>query len=1288
MEVSWCKSFFVSLLVFCAGTSLLAGDDNLVIMTSSETEFSFVYDFSGSLSELSRTTYADSSVGFYRTVQVAVPPGGEVRLVSAWGRAMKAVDVSIDVGENRIVERPLVELAPSVLVRGVRMAAVRLNPLSASGIYGEVEVHLAFEVTRRPANLTAADDPRMEDVFASVLANYEQARHWSVERPVGDRSRYAGASLSAAETWYKIKVSRNGLTQLTGAQMEAAGVSLDGLNSDSIRIFYAGGEPNEVQNSLPRPTFEEIAVLVLDGGDGILDRTDRVIFYSEAVDRWLYRTGYAPRFLNNRYTAENVYWLAVAGDFSEPARRMVQLDGSLTGGVDSVVNSFWCDVHVEQDVLISEDFDGIIRDYYNWYWYDEPSISLYIPTPGAMEADSAYVYLDARTGGDIDLLVNGHAAVDKICSPVNCRFTTYALAGGDDELNDFDMQLTPVNASQGVSPYFNYAEIRYHRTARPVDDVLDVTLGAAEGRVELQVVDNFSGVPTVFDLSDPRQPAVIAGFVREGGLVRFRRDLATEGPNRFYCAVTSQAQAPLSVSAAEITDLRASLPRTDLIVIAPHVLAGALDDYVEYRRADGYALQVVSVEDIMDNFSYGLYDPTAIRDFLKFAYENYPTPAPSAVLFAGDATYDFMNHLGKDVANYVPPYIRTGDLTYGDDNYVYFGDYGLLDSDTSWDSLAAEPDRGYDMATARWPIRSTGEIALLMDRIRSYESSVSLGAWRSDITLVADDEFGDNSNTEIIHTRETENLENDFVPRELNRQKIYLWEYPFVNAEKPDVNDAIVRAFNNGSLLVNYMGHGNPDVWAHEHVFSRTSDIPRLTNADKLALVFAASCAIGFVDDPSRQSMAEDFFLTPNGGAIGVVSANRRVNALDNASFNREVFRSLLYDKSLTVCEAMFAGKLRRQYPGPSPESNDRAYMFLGDPCLELGLPRLDVELSLEPDSLVALGRNHLSGTVRDGSGQVFAADGTVLIRVFDSDLQKTHAVDDDTLHYDVAGARIFRGSAGITDGHFESEFITPLDIGYGGSSARISVYAVFDSTDGLGLVDSIAVSRTLVPVVDSTGPVIEYGLVGRSSFVSGDMITPEDCLEVTLADSSGINLAGGIGHGIMLVIDDQLESAVTLTDLFEYEQDRCTVGRLEYRFSDLDPGNHHLKVKAWDNANNMSTAEFDVAVVAAGTLAINDLLNYPNPMGEETSFYFELTQAVERFNLEIFTLSGKRIWNCNLYGLGADYYPNEGHRIVWRGRDADGDRVASGVYIYKATAVAQSDGRRVEQFGKVVVVN
>jgi hypothetical protein len=820
----------------------------------------------------------------------------------------------------------------------------------------------------------------------------------------------------------------------------------------------------------------------------------------------------------------------------------------------------------------------------------------------------------------------------------------------------------------------------------PVNNRLGFNLEGSDGEVEVRVIDAFTTTPTIFDISDPLRPVIQTGFVRVGETLNFQVTASIDSPNRFHCEVITGASAPARIESATVTNLRADLDQTDMLIVTSRSLSGYLDEYAAYRGARGVSSKIITVEDIVDNFSYGLYDPTAIRDFLKFAYETYAEPSPAIALLVGDASYDFHDHLGTGLTNFVPSFIRDGDLSYSDDNYVYFGDFGILDMNR---------DRASDMMTARWPVRTSTEINTIVDKIKAYEANSSFGNWRSRITLVADDEYTREKQNETFHTTQTETLEKIYVPRLLTRNKIYLWDYPFVNRDKPAVNDAIVDAFNEGSLIINYVGHGNPDVWSHEHVFERGADLPRLHNADRLPLVYAASCDIGFFDDPRREGMAEDLLAMPGGGAIGVISATRLVYASENAQFNRAVYTQLFGNSDLSICEALFAAKIARQYTNPLDsvprrKDNDRAYVFMGDPCLRLALPDLRLEFTEQPDSLVAAGVSRLTGRVVDEYGSLYAASGVLDVSVYDSDREHRFNLPDDTnsIIYYTAGPAIFRGTATVADGNFSLQFVTPLDVGYRGASARISAYGSLGSLDAIGLVDSIKVSESQQSVADSDGPEISFGIAGRTNLTDGATLSQDEYLIVSISDPSGINLAGGLGHGIVLILDDKIEEKISMTDLFNYDRDNYTSGSLVLALTAVRPGPHRFKIKAWDNVNNVSTVEFSAEITGDNRLAVHDLLNYPNPMHDLTTFYFELSKPADELEVGIYTLSGKIIWNSIRYQLGADSYPNNSVEIVWDGRDAEGDRVAAGVYVYRLTAQSASEGERVEEYGKIVVLN
>ncbi|MBI5266770.1 MAG: type IX secretion system sortase PorU [candidate division Zixibacteria bacterium] len=1251
-------------------------------------------EFSADLTNLIQVSLPDSQSVYSRTLTAVVPWGGTATVGAVDGLDPISISSPSFVAPTRPADLPLVRLSNPFMVRGRSLVTLSIFPVRGNTIFRSVKIELIFSGATRPGTSTTASDPWFDRVLGATTVNLDQAKEWKA--PQSEKLSLgipqAVGPFSSGAQFVKMGVRQAGVYRITGAQLASSGVNLTNLVSDSIRIFNGGGLQNEFLNNRPRPGFTEIAIIVNDGGDGRFDAADEILFFGEGLNRWVYAADVQPRYATHHYASDNVYWLAIGGNFAGLPNRMATLDGTATGVYDTLLTTGRRFVHVEQDSTLAKSLDGYNYDYYEWYWTSSSAVTLFAPAPGAIGASGDSIAISALTSYDpYNGYVSGkvnNVPISWNCSPVGCRGAISSLNSG---LNRFDLTLTPQNA--GTAPaYFNWLELQYTSNLTPDADVLDFTLPNLPVRAQVSVTDQFSVTPIILTLDNAQQPAQLINPQRLAGRVTFETILTSSGPNRFLLVSPSQYKSPVSMNRVAPLDLRADVSQTDLLIVTSPSLVPALGEYTAYRLARGHRSRIVTVGDIMDNFSWGLYDPTAIRDFLKFSYENYTAPAPSAVLFVGDGNYDYLNHLGTGVPNYAPPYNMpySFDPRGGDDNYVYFGNFGLLDGDTSY----LLPDRGFDMMTARWPVKSGAEISAIVAKVRQYESADDLASWRKNVVIVADDEYsGAGIDREIDHVLQAKVLEYEHLPRLYHRNRIYLWDYPSVNRTKPAANEAIVEAFNSGALVVNYIGHGNPDVWAHEHVLERTADLPRMTNRDKLPLVYAASCDIGFFDDPRREAMGEDFLAMPSGGAIGVISAARLVFSSENAQLNRAVFDQLFRSESLSIAEALFAATRTRQYFGgiPIQKPNDRAYIYFGDPYLKLGVPRLSVAFDQRPDSLTPLAVAHVSGRIIDRSSATVNQSGTMYIDVYDSDRPKVHrlAADPDIrVDYLSGGPRLYHGSTSITGGQFAFDFVTPLDVNFGGRSARIEVYAALDSLDALGLVDSLGVRNSAAASTDSTGPAISYTVTGRSSFVTGDHVLQNDQLNVQISDPSGINLASGLGHGVTLEIDNQSDNVINLSGTFAFAPDSYTTGSTNYSFARLSPGEHSLKIKAWDNANNYSAVTLVVTVTTGGSLAINNLLNYPNPMAGWTQFYFELTSPADRLTLEIFTLSGRRIQSMDQIDLPADNYPNNAVSIGWDGRDAVGDRVATGVYLYKATAVPSAGGGPVEAFGKIVVIN
>jgi hypothetical protein len=1275
-------SITFALFCFCFLSSAASHYDDIEIISSDEKTIQFTLNITDPLKYMVQSG-GDSVFIAVKEILVGLPSNSFPYLINT--RSQNPIPLALP---DNMVIKPTEQTAvieDIFSIRGRRVARINVYPYTGGRFYSQVDVELGFESSGREADVPGyyRQDKIFDAVYSYSILNYDQLKQWPVTSRQIVSTKQARSEFDLAAAWYKIKTSYEGMTKITGSDLIAAGIGIDGLRSDSIHVFYGGGEPLPPRNGISPPDFNEISLMVSDGGDGIIDRADYFLFFAEGTDRWRFPADSSPVYLENPYTNTNCYWLALSGDFGQGGLRMSTINGLPSGSADININTGWYYRHMGQNNLLYTDQNGRIQDYYHWYWSDERNLYIDEWMPNAIDAESSLVVMRAKSGPSPNLFVNNTAA-----NRVSGSFSIYQFTSNAFNLG-WNRLLVALDGSTALPTYLDYLQISYQGTLAPIGDVVDFSCGPLVGLGEITIINDFSATPVIFDLSNPRHPVNITGADISGSSITFQYNLDASGPNRFYVVSPGQARDPDLIEPANIIGLRANLSATDMYIIAPDLFLPHLEDYEDYREAmDDISVSRVSVEQIMDEFSYGLYDPVAIREFLKYAYDNLQ-PAPGIALLVGDGSHDFENNLNTATINYIPPYIHALDSSSSDDNYVIFGEYGLLDSDTTYPG-----NQGYDMMISRWPVRTLAEIETVVDKVKAYESSTSFGPWRTTITLVADDEFGAYS-TEWRHTEQTEELQQtDRLPAAFRRNKVYLWDYPFdANREKPLVNEEIIRGINEGTLLVNYVGHGNPDTWAHEHVFNRNTDLPQLHNGEKMPLFLTASCSIGFFDSPLREGMAEDLIRQSGGGGIGVISATRLVYSEDNAAFNRQIFEILFGSDELSICQALFTAKILRQYRTgfPRPIRNDRNYTYFGDPLVKLQVPKYGIKITEYPDSLQALNRHYVAGEVINKSDSTRVDfDGSLDVYVFDSDINRNYKVVNDagdsvqTVSYALNGPVIFRGNTDVTNGLFNFTFISPLDIGYGGQAAKISAYGTSTGADALGIIDSIPVSTDMVNVADSAGPVIEYSFGDMNDFQSGDKIRSGDLLRLTLIDSSGINLTESLGHGITLIVDDEVENMVNLTDLFEYNPGSFVTGEIEYNIGNLDQGMHQFRIKAWDNANNSSVAFFEADVLEGGSMIVENLLNYPNPMVDRTTFSFSLSFPARKVRLELFTLSGRLIRHFEETMVPSGYI----EFCSWDGRDYEADRVATGIYIYKLTAVSDQTSEIVESFGKAIVIN
>jgi len=1115
-------------------------------------------------------------------------------------------------------------------------------------------------------------DPALE----RLLLNARQAAGWRQHgsRPLQKQKAYWGSG-----PYYKLTITEEGIYRITGKFLKEQGISIGDIDPGTLKILNNGSRSLPRRLDAPRPdSLIENAILVADGGDGKFDPEDYILFYARSVNNWQYDARNA-RFSHyiNPYTHEAVYWLTF--NDGKPGKRMEKLQNLPE---PTLTLDTFRDRRFIEDELNNLHHSGIVWFGPEFLQSGEKEYLLDFLAP----LDPATVRLRAQFYSPSSQAMHQFSVQLEGQDVLNHSFYGTRLSQAE-----VTTQLSlPVGSQRlkilysGTSAtsvgYLDWIEVEVESRLQLGERPLIFFAPLLDGVVQFSVANATSEKNYfVFDATDFSNVKQIADVTLEGSTLRFSAQLEENRPHRFVVVREDQIRDVTNIVEDEKSDLRSVDHGADFLIITHNSFWGPAMELKNLREShDGLATTVVDVQDVFDEFSAGMYDPVAIRDFLKYVYFNWKK-RPEFVLLFGDGDFDYKNILSKNDSNWIPPF-ETEEL-------------GEIDNRTmdDWYTYVSGNDAIPDYCIGRIPVQTTEQAEYVVTKLAEYCTDGTPGPWKNLITIVADDEkvTGGKGN-EVIHTTDAEDLAERYVPRRFDLRKIYLVEYPAVvdasasGIRKPQASEDLIRQINQGTLMLNFIGHGNPRLWTHERILVDSRDAGKINNEGRYAFWVAATCDFGRYDDPTYESFAEVLLRMDRRGAIGVLTSARLVFASSNAYFNKQFYRYLFGDPRhpLRVAQAMRLAKITSYNT-----KNDEKFHILGDPTLYLEVPELDVRVTrIDPDSLMALSKVTIEGEIADASGQPLPASGEVFVRVFDSRRPTTYETAAGTkIHYILPGNPLFRGVASVEAGRFSLQFIVPKDISYRGRLGRISLYFRSGDQEGAGYRDSLIVDGTVESFSDSRGPEILFLSHGQE-LAGYAVLRPNDELTVVLEDDrSGINITGDVGHKIIAIPNGNALRQKDLTDLFQYDKNSYLRGKLQFPlglFSEFQEESavgqrHSLTIKAWDNANNSSKRTLEFELVAAEALVIRNLLNYPNPFTDGTTFTFYLSDEAE-VRIRIFTTAGR---------LVAELPPQAGvfgfNAVPWDGLDQDGDPLANGVYLYKITA--RQGEQVVEKIGKLI---
>ncbi|MER3464914.1 MAG: hypothetical protein C4329_11380 [Chitinophagaceae bacterium] len=1114
---------------------------------------------------------------------------------------------------------------------------------------------------------------------------------------------YKPSSVLSSGNWFKIAVSGEGVYKIDVPFLSSLGLT-GTIPSNQIKIFGNGGAMLPEDNASSRiDDLDETAIAVFDGGDGVLNGNDYVLFYAKGPHQWL-KDSANKRFVHqkNRYTNKAYYFITLGSN----SKRISTQNNAPVGSV--TVTSF--------DDRYFHEFDSVNFLNSGKEWYGEEfssspgrtlSRSFTIPTTdvaGPASIVSDVVSRSVGANGIFNVQV-GSQQVQQISVPAVTGtylglFATETQSAASFTLSQSNAVVTfsYLPGSNNAQGWINWFEFFYRRNlSLPSNQQLlfrdwnSVTNNAATF-----IVANADANTQVWDVTDMLNP-VKMNTTLSGSQLRFSNDATRL---REYACFSTTFLVPEVVGRIANQDLHASSDVDFLLVTYPDFFAQAQRLAQFHQQHDGLRTKVVLTDQIFNEFASGNPDPTAIRDFVKMYYDKYRATwnqKGKYLLLFGKSSFDYKNRINGNT-NFVPGFESANSLdpllSYTSDDF-----FGFLDDNEDVNSTIII--NTLDIGIGRIPAKNTDEAKNFVDKVEAYYSADALGPWRNNTNFIADD--GDQD----LHLQDAESITATLAATNnlYNIQKIYLdafrKESSSAGGRYPGVNEMVNNNIFNGTLVWNYSGHGGPDRLAEEVVIDQ-SIINSWSNANKLPLFITATCDFAPYDAPLSNSLGENLLVRPKTGAIALMTTTRVVFASSNRIMNNNylqiAFQPDANGKYKSLGEAVQAAK-NYTYQNSTDYINNRKFALLGDPALTLAFPKEKIRattingnnITLQPDTLSATEFVTLQGDVTDNSGNVLNNfNGTVYLSLFDKPQTITTLGNDPAsppTQFQSQTSILFKGKATATAGHFQFKFRMPKDLNYQYGNGKLSLYAQNGVTDANGLSTNVIIGGININgLADNVGPTIKAYL-NDEAFVNGGIVNPQPLLIIKLADSSGINTGNaGIGHDIVATLDDDNRKYYVLNDFYETDLDNYQRGTVRFQLPELKPGHHSLKIKAWDVVNNSSEYILDFTVINNDQLVLDHVLNYPNPFTTKTFFWFEHNRPATDLNVtvEIFTVAGKLIKTIRqtINSTG-----NRSYEVEWDGRDEWGSKIGKGVYLYHLR-VASIDGKRADKWERLVVLN
>jgi hypothetical protein len=444
---------------------------------------------------------------------------------------------------------------------------------------------------------------------------------------------FLGAQNAAFNTgkWGKIAIAKQGIYQITGAQLKTLGFPLP-IASTQLQLFnYNLAQLTEKVMATVSTALTENAIQVVDGGDNQIDEKDYILFYAEGALGWKQDASkFSPTHYKNTSHDSVFYFISIGAN----GKRMSTMDKlNATAQVVDQYDERWL---IEVDsISILNSGKLLLGPAMGQGLGKQAKLSYPININGLLLSSpikiiSRYAATTYQNPAYFNFSINDNVIKTTAVVPISGLLYdesanisldsfTYSINSSTNLASPASVNISFQSDNAAAAGWIDYIELSAKRKLGfwGANSFGFRNIGTAvKGNILQYQIQNGDASTEVWDVTNPSLPSKISTHFSSIGLISFLQQADTL--HEFFAVKQQGYEIPSLLGPMNSQNLAGMNVPDYLIISAPNYLNAAKKLQNYHATVNGLKTELVNVNEIFNEFSGGQPSPIGIRNFVKY----------------------------------------------------------------------------------------------------------------------------------------------------------------------------------------------------------------------------------------------------------------------------------------------------------------------------------------------------------------------------------------------------------------------------------------------------------------------------------------------------------------------------------------------------------------------------------------------------------------------------------------------------------------------------------------------